>query len=365
VGEELGYLMDLERASVVLTEVRDRAAAIGAERLEAHARIWLALMRFFADPDYGAVEMLASLAEVEQVFAELGDEHVIARTHDGRAFAYSHLGRFADSSEEARKAIELFRRTGDRRLAVEQYWYQGWAAACGPEPVDDAVERCRRILEEAGDDAGVDGHTRYSLARLEAKRGRFDEARALAHEGLVIFEQTGMAFSAWHPLCLGEIELLAGVEEAAQRELRRSLDSLVAMFDFPSAANAGSLLADLLVGLGQLEEAGELVDRAAAWAPKDQPIQHARVHAARSRILARHEDASADARAREAVALADTTDFLELRGDCRVALAEVLLLAGRNEDAAEALEEALRLYEQKGNVVSGEKVRALLAAASL
>ena len=364
VGEELGYLMDLERAIVVLTEVRERAAALGNERLEAHARIWHALMRFFADSDFGVVEMLASLAEAERVFTELADERGMARTHDGRAFAYSHLGRFADSSEEAGKATELFRRTGDRRLAVEQFWYVGWAAASGPEPVDDAVERCRRILEDAGDDAAVDGHTRYSLARLEAKRGRFDEARVLAHQALAIFEQTGMAFSAWHPLCLGEIELLAGVQEAAQRELRRSLDSLVAMFDFPSAANAASLLADLLVEMGQLEEAGELVDRAAAWAPKDQPIQHAREHAARSRVLARREDASADALAREAVALADTTDFLELRGDCRVALADVLLLAGRDEDAAEVLEEARHLYEQKGNVVSAEKVRALLAGAS-
>jgi hypothetical protein len=54
---------------------------------------------------------------------------------------------------------------------VEQFWYVGFAAACGPERVEEAVERCRRILDEAGDDATVAGRTRYSLARLEATGG--------------------------------------------------------------------------------------------------------------------------------------------------------------------------------------------------
>lgn len=357
-------MMELEGAQSTLREVQERAAALGDRRIESHARLWLALMRFFAEPDFGVLELLATIGEVESVFAELEDERGLARTHDGRSFAYSHLGRFADSSDEAAKAIELFLRIGDRRLAVEQYWYVGWAAACGPEHVDDAIERCRRILDEAGDDPTVGGHTRYSLARLEAKRGRYDDARDLADEALAIFVETGMAFSAWHPLCRGEIELLAGDDEAAERDLRSSLDPLVAMLDFPSATNAATLLAEVLLDRDELEEADELVARAAEWAPKDQPIQHARVGAARARVLARQGHPDAEAVAREAVALADTTDFLDLRGDSRVALADVLHRAGHEDGAAEALAEALRLYELKGNVVSADRVRALLAPIS-
>jgi class 3 adenylate cyclase len=364
VGEELGFMMDLERAEPTFRQVQEGAAGLGDARLETHARIWLALIRFFADPDFGVLEMLASLGEVEAVFARLGDERGIARTHDWRAFVYSHLGRYADSNDEAEKAIELFRRTGDRRLKAEQFWYLGWAAAHGPEPVAEGIERCRRILEEAGDDAAVDGHTRYSLASLEAKCGRFDEARGLADQALAIFERTGMVFGVWHPLCRGQIERLAGDKEAAERELRRSIDPLVAVFDFPSVTNAASLLADVLVDRGQLEEAAELVDRAAEWAPKDQPVQHARVRAARARVLARQQHPNAEAVAREAVRLADTTDFLELRGDCRIALGDVLRRAGHEDGAAEALAEALRLYELKGNVVSAARARALLAPIS-
>ena len=42
-------------------------------------------------------------------------------------------------------------------------------------------------------------------------------------------------------------------------------------------------------------------------------------------------------------------------------LSDVLRRAGRGEAAREAAEEALRLYERKGNVVSTARTRAVLA----
>ena len=142
--------------------------------------------------------MLATLDEAATVFERLNDGRGLARTHDWRAFAYWHMGRFADSEREAEQAIALFRQTGDRRLTVEQYWYLGWSAVYGPTPVEKGIERCARILEDAGDDPGVAGHTRFSLARLEAKAGRFENARRLADEALDIFDETGMVFAVWH-----------------------------------------------------------------------------------------------------------------------------------------------------------------------
>jgi thioredoxin-like negative regulator of GroEL len=64
--------------------------------------------------------------------------------------------------------------------------------------------------------------------------------------------------------------------------------------------------------------------------------------------------------AREAVALTDQTEFLVDRADARMDLAEVLVLAGRPDEAGEVLEDALRLHKQKGNLVSAERARALL-----
>jgi tetratricopeptide (TPR) repeat protein len=65
--------------------------------------------------------------------------------------------------------------------------------------------------------------------------------------------------------------------------------------------------------------------------------------------------------AREAVAIVTQTDWLNLRGDALLDLAEVLDLAERLDEAAPVIAEALGLYEQKGNVVSAGKAHELLA----
>ena len=189
VGEELGLMMDLDRASAAMAEVQEGATALGDERLAGRARLWGGLMRFWGDADFGVHEYLA---EIDDVASGSEDASVTARAHDMRAFVFAHMGRFAASQQEAEQAIAGFRQLGDRRSTIEQFWYLGWAAAYGPAPVEDGVRRCRQVLEEAGDDPGVEGHTLYSLAVLESLRGRFDEARELAERGLAVFERTGM-----------------------------------------------------------------------------------------------------------------------------------------------------------------------------
>ena len=64
--------------------------------------------------------------------------------------------------------------------------------------------------------------------------------------------------------------------------------------------------------------------------------------------------------AREAVTLAETTDFVNQRADALVDLGIVLRPAGRGMDAQAAFAEAIRLYEHKGNAVAAERVRSEL-----
>ena len=54
------------------------------------------------------------------------------------------------------------------------------------------------------------------------------------------------------------------------------------------------------------------------------------------------------------------TDFLDLRGDAQIRLAEVLAAGGRPEEAAVARSAAEELYERKGNVVSAQRARDLV-----
>jgi hypothetical protein len=79
-------------------------------------------------------------------------------------------------------------------------------------------------------------------------------------------------------------------------------------------------------------------------------------------VLARRgEHAEAEQLAREAVEISQKTDLLNDQAWAYADLADVLLLASRTNDGAEALQEALVRYERKENLVMAERVRARLA----
>jgi tetratricopeptide (TPR) repeat protein len=80
-----------------------------------------------------------------------------------------------------------------------------------------------------------------------------------------------------------------------------------------------------------------------------------------ARILASRGEAEAAERlARETLELVSRTDALNRHADSLLALAEVLRLSARREEAADLVEQALQVYELKGNVVAAKKTRALL-----
>jgi hypothetical protein len=82
----------------------------------------------------------------------------------------------------------------------------------------------------------------------------------------------------------------------------------------------------------------------------------------RAKLLARRGDfEDAEHLARDATDRAARTDYLELRAEASADLADVLRLANRPSEAAAALDEAIGLHEQKGNVVEARRLRSLLA----
>src|SRR5262249_12254213 len=83
--------------------------------------------------------------------------------------------------------------------------------------------------------------------------------------------------------------------------------------------------------------------------------------AVRGKVMARRGAAEeAVALAREAVEIAQRTDFVTIHGDACVDLAETLELVGRSDEADAALHRALDLFERKGNLVSAERARSRL-----
>ena len=94
----------------------------------------------------------------------------------------------------------------------------------------------------------------------------------------------------------------------------------------------------------------------------DDPVSQMISLGIRARILTDQGSVDeAEARGRRATEIGAGTDFLNHRADAHTDLAHVLFVAGRIDEAISELETALRLLEQKGNVLAAERTEELLA----
>jgi tetratricopeptide (TPR) repeat protein len=151
--------------------------------------------------------------------------------------------------------------------------------------------------------------------------------------------------------------------ELAEKELREGAGMLRQMGDVGHLSSVAPNLADVLVQRGHLEEALALTEEAEHLSIEGDMDAEVGWRRVRSKILARKGNLVEGVRlATEAVELARRTDFLDLHGVACLDLADVLRVAGRDGDAVPIIEEAIELFEQKGNLVLARRARTLLSA---
>jgi tetratricopeptide (TPR) repeat protein len=130
------------------------------------------------------------------------------------------------------------------------------------------------------------------------------------------------------------------------------------MHNWSALATRAADLAETLVALGRDDEAEQWSLTAQTRALADDLTVQPLWRAARAKVLAnRGLFPGAEQLARKAVSLAEATDALNQRARVRLDLAHVLERAGRAEEAAAEVEEAVALYTAKGNVVAAERAR--------
>jgi tetratricopeptide (TPR) repeat protein len=230
----------------------------------------------------------------------------------------------------------------------------------GPVPVAEAARRCECLLE--GRPAlRVEASAVRCLALLRAMVGRFDEARTLADRDREILDElVHPTIRAAIKQIPAAIEFLAGNLDEAERLLRSGLADLDALGTALRAGQLASMLARVLYERGDYTQAWTASEQAEGGETFDIEVG---VHwrGVRAKLLARHGSfEQAVAVARESILLVERTDSLNVHGDALADLGEVLLLAGRPQEARAALEAALRLYDQKGNLISARRVREAL-----
>jgi tetratricopeptide (TPR) repeat protein len=115
--------------------------------------------------------------------------------------------------------------------------------------------------------------------------------------------------------------------------------------------------------LGELHEAEEWAARAAELGAREDAVTQMLWRQIRAKVLAqRGEHADAERLAREAVQIGAVAETLNSQAETYADLGEVLALADRPEEAAEAFEEALERFERKENLVMADRMRERLGS---
>jgi tetratricopeptide (TPR) repeat protein len=196
-------------------------------------------------------------------------------------------------------------------------------------------------------------------------RGSFDEARRLAARSRTILEDLGLMLAAsvldvW----AGQVELLAGDPAAAERIWRASYETLERLGERGNLSTIAAFLAEALYEQEANDEAQRLTEVSEGAASDDDATSQIAWRVTRAKLLARRGELErAEELSREAVARADQTEWPNLRGSARTSLAEVLLAAGRPDGAGRAAEEAVEIYDNKGNLTAAAGARDLVSAA--
>jgi len=196
-----------------------------------------------------------------------------------------------------------------------------------------------------------------------AKIGRFADAREILSDLRARFADQGstimLGLTEGH--VSAEVELLADDPAAAAEFAERGCRLLEQTGDKAWLSTSLGILAQAQYQLGRLDEAASSAARAAELGASDDAITQMLWRQVTAKVLARRgESDEAERLADEAIAIGNDTDMLDGVGDAHLDMAEVLTLAGRTDQAGEALQQALTLYERKGTLVKVERTRTRL-----
>jgi tetratricopeptide (TPR) repeat protein len=137
------------------------------------------------------------------------------------------------------------------------------------------------------------------------------------------------------------------------RALRRGYESLAEMGETVVLSTIAAYLAHALYQAARYDEVEHWTRVAEHASAPDDVLSQVVWRTARAKALARRgEIPMAERLARDGVRLAKTDENPNGQAKALMDLAEVLDLAGRRDGSAQAIEQAISRYDQKGNIVA-------------
>jgi len=369
-SDDAALLVDLAEALVGAGELAAAAEVNGAAiiaaqrsgdgRSELAARLSSRLLGLLVRSEGGVAALAAEVTRALPTFERAGDDATVARLLTRLAAAYWWRCQVGPMEDALQRALRHARAAGDVRQQAEISVRLGLAAVAGPLPVPAGRDRVAELLAETADETTAKSLLLVCSSRLAAMALDLEPARADRAEAHRILAALGRSVDAavittWTSC----VDLVAGDPGAAERELRPALARLEQAGERGNLASLAAQLAEACHAQGRDEDALAAAARSKAAASEDDVHAQVAWRSARAKALAHLDSGAAALPAREAVALAESTDSPVLAVDALCALATVL--GGSDEGRAHA-QRALALAEEKGDAAAARLARSLSRA---
>jgi len=356
---ELGLALFVNGNRALAEPLLRRAVEAPDERIAARGRLELAELRSTVEPD-GTAELVSTATAAIPILEAADDERALGRAW--LCLAHAHGGFLCEydaAVDAAEHAVAYYRKAAWSPSAALQHL--GAAMYFGAKPVDEAIARSLSLLQEFDGDRASEANVLMWLGGLEAMHASFESARGRVERARQLYLQLGLTSAAGDDCSrvLGFIELLAGAPGLAEEHFRRSCEMLRDRHQTQVLATRAGELAAAFYAEGRYDEAASWVALAEETAGRDD-LDAALAWQPVAAMLTARRGATEKAERRIRDVMLDTPDgALTHRAATFLALAEILQLAGRSRESVIAMETALALFEQKGNVAGASLARTL------
>jgi tetratricopeptide (TPR) repeat protein len=325
-----------ERVRLQAREAGDRAGEALAAAVGAYARSQLGLE--------SAEETERRAREALPLVEAAGDHAGLGRVWHFLGHGVANVrGQFDEWARAAEESLRHYKLAG-YDYPVGRSGLATALASHGPRPADEALQ-----VLDAALPTNPDPWAQLRRAELFAMLARFDEAWAIALPASARLGELEPDDAGWE--ALADIAALAGDHESAAQYLEHACDRFERQSSWALLSTYAPALGRSLCALGRYDEAEPLAQRGRELGAEDDLVTQALWRQVQALVDAhRGEHAEAERLVREAISVTERMDGLNYQGDVLCDLAEVLAAAGRTDEAAVALEQALERYGRKKNL---------------
>ena len=349
----------IEDAISLAEETNDESLAWRARIAAAGRGIWIAAPG-------STVNARETASQAITVFERRNDEKGLARAWDLLSAADWLAQRAGDTAHALDRALEYSRRSGERASEFTMLNTLQMTLVLGPTPWPEAIERAERISRDHPS-RGLEAAWLGFKGRGVAAAGRIDEGRALVREARSILADMGLRlWVAGYTQGAAAVELCAGNLEEAARFLREGADAFEEVGERAMRSTNVAELAEIFVDLERYDEAERCVEDARRTGDEHDAATQAEWRMALARLLAlggRTDEA--EQLVRESLSFFEGSDFIEYHANRLVGASKVFARIGKTGEADAALRTAEDLYTAKASLALLERARKLRTALAL